>query len=144
MQIRTFLKRSYEKTKANLLFIFTRFVAYFSKLLSSYVVSWSRLSFSFLHPCKESNVSCFVDTVNFTIFQNVIAWRVYIFSGCERIFYKEQFFLFVTLKACFWSPKASALDENESEKYTLTIFLFLMCSANIDSSNTSSSSRTLL
>ena len=83
-------------------------------------------------------------TVNLTIFQNVIASRVYIFSGCERILQKEQFFLFVTLKACFWSPKASALDENESEKYTLTIFLFLMCSANIDSSNTSSSSRTLL
>ena len=42
--------------------------------------------FYFLHPCKESNVSSFVNTVNFTIFQKVIASRVYlyIFSGCAE------------------------------------------------------------
>ena len=64
MQIRVFLKRSYEKTKANLQFIFTGFVAQFSKFLSSYILSLSRLSFYFLHPYKESNVSCFDDTAN--------------------------------------------------------------------------------
>ena len=64
MQIRAFLKRSYEKTKANLQFIFKGFVAQFSKFLSSYILSLSGLSFYFLHPYKESNVSCFDDTAN--------------------------------------------------------------------------------
>ena len=79
MQIRAFSKRSYEKTKGSLYFIFTRFDTHFSKLLSSYILSRFRIFFYFLHPCKESNVSSFVDTVNFTIFQKVIAPRVYIF-----------------------------------------------------------------
>ena len=64
MQIRAFSKHSYEKTKANLQFIFTGFVAQFSKFLSSYILSLSRLSFYFLHPYKESNVSCFDDTAH--------------------------------------------------------------------------------
>ena len=68
MQIRAFSKHSYERTKANLQFIFTGFVAQFSKFLSSYILSLFRLSLYFLHPYKESNVLCFDDTVNFTIF----------------------------------------------------------------------------
>ena len=112
MQIGAYSKRSYEKTKANLWIIFTRFFAQFSKFPSSYIISWSRLSFQFLHPCQESNVSCFEDTVNFTIFQMVIASRVYIFGSCERVLLKELFFLFVIRKPFFGQPKASALDEN--------------------------------
>ena len=99
MQIGAYSKRSYEKTKANLYFIFTRFVVQFSKFPSSYIVSWSRLFFYFLHPCKGSNVSCFDDIVNFTIVQKVIASRVCIFSSCGRVLLKELFFLFVILKA---------------------------------------------
>ena len=44
-------------------------------------------------------------TVNFTIFQKVIASRVYIFSDCERVLFKELFFLFVILKALFSPPE---------------------------------------
>ena len=72
MQIRAFSKRSYEKTKGSLYFIFTSFDTHFSKLLSSYILSRFRNFFYFLHSCKESNVSSFVDTVNFTIFQKAI------------------------------------------------------------------------
>ena len=43
MQIRAFSKRSYEKTKGSLFFIFTRFDTHFSKLLSSYILSWFRI-----------------------------------------------------------------------------------------------------
>ena len=39
MQIRAFSKRSYEKTKGSLFFIFTRFDTHFSKSLSSYILS---------------------------------------------------------------------------------------------------------
>ena len=67
-----------------------------------------------LHPCKESKVSYFDDTMNFTIFQKVIASMVYIVNGCERVLLKKQFFLFVILKAFFGPPKASTLDENVS------------------------------
>ena len=86
MQIRAFSNRSYEKTKGNLYIILTRFSTHFSKLLSSYILSRFRIFFYFLHPCKESNVSSFVNTVNFTIFQKIIASRVYlyIFSGCAE------------------------------------------------------------
>ena len=72
MQIRAFSKRSYKKTKGSLYFIFASFNTHFSKLLSSYILSPFRIFFYFLHPCKESNVSSFVDTVNFTIFQKVM------------------------------------------------------------------------
>ena len=105
-QIGAYSKRSYEKTKANLYFIFTRFVVQFSKFPSSYIVSWSRLFFYFLHPCKESNVSCFDDIVNFTIVQKVIASRVCIFSSCGRVLLKELFFFFVILKAFLWPAKS--------------------------------------
>ena len=39
VQIRAFSKRSYEKTKGSLYFIFTSFDTHFSKLLSSYILS---------------------------------------------------------------------------------------------------------
>ena len=109
LQIRAFSNRSYEKTKGNLYFILTRFGTHFSKLFSSYILSRFRILFYFLHPCKESNVSSFVDTVNFTIFQKVIASRIYlyIFSGCENCLLKKKhaFFLYVILKAIFWPAK---------------------------------------
>ena len=62
--------------------------------------------FYFLHPCKESNVSCFDDTVNFTIVQKVMASRVCIFSSCGRVLWKELFFFFVILKAFLWPAKS--------------------------------------
>ena len=91
MQTGVFSKRSYEKAKGSLHFIFTSFDTHFSKLLSSYILSGFRIFFYFLHPFKESNVSSFVDTVNFNIFQKVIASRVhlYIFSGCENCLLKK-------------------------------------------------------
>ena len=82
MQIRAFSKRSYEKTKGILYFIFTSFDTHFSKLLSSYVLSRFRIFFYFLHPCKESNVSSFVDTVNFTIFQKVMHQSISAAPSC--------------------------------------------------------------
>ena len=78
MQIEAFSKRSYEKPKGSLYFIFTRCDKVFSKLLSSYVLSRFKIFFYFLHPFKESNVSSFVDTVNFTIFQKVVVSRVHL------------------------------------------------------------------
>ena len=113
MQIRAFSKRSYEKTKGSLYFIFTRFDTHFSKLLSSYILPRFRIFFYFLHPCKESNVSSFVDTVNFTIYQKVIASRVYLYilSGCENCLLKKpcilpvchtkSFFLARQNRACY-------------------------------------------
>ena len=91
MQIRAFSKRLYEKTKGSLYFIFTRFDTHFSKLLSSYILPRFRIFSYFLHPCKESNVSSFVDTVNFTFYQKVIASRVYLYilSGCENCLLKK-------------------------------------------------------
>ena len=69
--------------------------------------------FLFLIPVQRRlNVSCFDETMNFTIFQKVIASRVYIFNIYKRVLLKELFFLFVILKAFFGPPKASALDEN--------------------------------
>ena len=118
MQIRAVSKCSCKKTKGSLYFIFTRFGTHFSKLLSSCLLSKFRIFFYFLHPCKESNVSSFVDTVNFTIFQNVIASRVYlyIFSGCENCLLKKPCILPVchTKSFFFGPPKSSALDENIS------------------------------
>ena len=71
--------------------------------------------FYLLHPCKESSVSSFVETVNFTLFRKVIASRVYIFSGCESCILKEPFVLYVCHTISFFDPpKASALDENVS------------------------------
>ena len=52
--------------------------------------------------------------MNFAIFQKVIASRIYVFSGCERVLLKELFFLFVILRAFFGPTKASAVDENAS------------------------------
>ena len=137
MQImsRAFLKCSYTRTIKRKLISSSPlqwFVAHFSKFLSSYILSWFRLSFYFLHPCKESNVSCFDDTMNFTICQKVIASRVYIVNGCERVLLKENFFLFVILKAFFW-PAKSERTRRKWFKYTFTIFPFLIHSADIDS-----------
>ena len=111
MQIEAFSKRSYEKTKGSLYFIFTSFDTHFSKLLSSYILSRFRIFFYFLHPFKESNVSSFVDTVNFTIFQRVIASRVYLYiylAVVKIVFWKNHAFLLYVI------PKLSALDENVS------------------------------
>ena len=71
------LKRSYRKTKGSLYFILTRFDTHFSKLLSSYnFIDLGFFCTSYTRSKKVSNVSSFVDTVNFTIFQKVIASRV--------------------------------------------------------------------
>ena len=52
--------------------------------------------------------------MNFTIFQMVIASRVYIFSSCERVLVKELFFLFVILKPFFGQPKGEGVAYVES------------------------------
>ena len=74
MQIRAFSKRSYEKAKGSLYFIFTRFDTHFSKLLSSYILPRFRFFFYFLHPCKESNVSSFVRLFWFCYFHR-FSWK---------------------------------------------------------------------
>ena len=52
--------------------------------------------------------------MNFTIFQMVIASRVYIFSSCERVLLKELFFLFVILKPFFGQPQGEGVAYVES------------------------------
>ena len=137
LRVGAFSKWSYTITKKWMLISGSPlqwFVAHFSKFLSIYILSWFRLSFYLLHSCKESNVSYFDDTMNFTIFQKVIASRVYIVNGCERVLLKEQFFLFVILKAVFWPTKT----RRKCIKHTFTIFPFLIHSADIDSNTFSS------
>ena len=138
MQIRAFSKRSYEKTKGSLFFIFTRFDTHFSKLPSSYILSWFRIFFYFLHPYKECNVSSFVDTVNFTIFQKVIASRLYIYiylAVVKIVFWKKHaFFLYVILiKAFFWPVKIERARRKCIKRTLITISPFLIYSANIAS-----------
>ena len=101
MQIRAFSKRSYKKMKANPQFIFTEFVAQFSKFLSSYILSLSRLSFYFLHGYTRTKKVMFRALMRprITSFQKDIASRVYIFNSYKRVLLKELFFLFVILKA---------------------------------------------
>ena len=53
MQIRAFSKRSYEKMKGILYFIFTSFDTHFSKLLSSYVLSRIRIFSIFYTRAKK-------------------------------------------------------------------------------------------
>ena len=53
MQIEAFSKRSYEKTKGSLYFIFTSFDTHFSKLLSSYVLSRIRIFSIFYTRAKK-------------------------------------------------------------------------------------------
>ena len=89
MQIEAFSKRSYQKTKGSLYFIFTSFGTHFSKVYFQAIFHLAvGFFFYFLHPFKESNVSSIVDTVNFTIFQKAIASMVYlyIFSGVKIVF----------------------------------------------------------
>ena len=68
MQIRAFSKRSYKTTETCFYLKFTGFVAHFFKLLLTYILSISVLSFHSLYPRTEGNASYFVDTVNFTVF----------------------------------------------------------------------------
>ena len=68
MQIRAFLKRSYKTRKTCFYLKFTGFVTHFLKLLSTYILSRSMLSFHSFHSRTEVSVSYFVDTVNFTGF----------------------------------------------------------------------------
>ena len=100
--------------------VFTRFVTHFSKLQFQAIFY---LDLDFLS--KESNVSLFDDTVNFTIFQKAIASRIYTFRGWESCALKEPFFLYVILtKTLFW-PAKSKRARRKCIKCTFTIFLFL-------------------
>ena len=99
MQIRAFSKRSYEKTKANLQFIVTGFVAQFSKFLSSYIF-YLYLDFLFISYTRTKKVMFrALMTPRITSFQKDTASRVYIFNSYKRVLLKELFFLFVILKA---------------------------------------------
>ena len=96
MQIRVFTKRSYEKTKGSLYFIFTSFDTNFSKLLSSYILSRFRI-FSFSYTREFYHFS-----------EGNIASRVYlyIFSGCENCLLKKPCILPVChTKSFFWPAK---------------------------------------
>ena len=53
MQIEAFSKRSYQKTKGSLYFIFTSFGTHFSKVLSSYISSRCRIFFLFFTPVQR-------------------------------------------------------------------------------------------
>ena len=68
MQITTFSKRSYKTTETYFCLEFKGFATHFLKLLSTYILSRSMLSFRSFYPRTEGNVSCFVDTLNFTEF----------------------------------------------------------------------------
>ena len=68
MQIRAFSKHSYKTMETCFHLKFTGFVTHFLKLLSTYILSRSVLSFYSLYPRTEGNVSYFVDIVNFTVF----------------------------------------------------------------------------
>ena len=103
------------KTKASLYLIFARFVTHFSKILWSYILSWSRLSFYFLHPCKKSNLPSLVDTWILPYFRGLEhKGYIYYFSGCESYLLKRLFFLFVILKPFFGQPKGEGVAYVES------------------------------
>ena len=68
MQIRAFSKRSYKTTEICFYLKFTGFVTHPLKLLSTYILSRSMLSFHSFYPRTKVNVLYFVDTVNFTVF----------------------------------------------------------------------------
>ena len=68
MQIRAFSKHPYKTTETCFYLKFTGFVTHFLKLLSTYILSRSVLSFHSLYSLTEGNVSYFVDIVNFTVF----------------------------------------------------------------------------
>ena len=58
MQIKAFSKRSYKTTETCFCLKFTGFVTHFLKLLSTYILSWSMLSFQFFLPSNRRQ--CFV------------------------------------------------------------------------------------
>ena len=68
MQIRAFSKRSYKTTETCFCLKFTGFVTHFLKLLSTYILSRSMLSFHSFYPRTEGSVSYFLDTLNFIVF----------------------------------------------------------------------------
>ena len=110
MQIEVFSKRSYQKTKGSLYFIFTSFGTHFSKVLSSYISSRCRIFFYFLHPFKESNVSSFVDTVNFTILSegnSIKGIFIYIQRLLKLSFEKNMHYILPVChtKSFFWPAK---------------------------------------
>ena len=118
MQIRAFSKRSYKTTETCFHLKFTGFVTHFLKLLSTYILSRSMLSFHSFYSRTQCNVSYFVDTVNFTVFWKTVTSKAYKISACKGAFLKEQLFLFVILIIYyyiyyFFGPlKASALEQN--------------------------------
>ena len=65
MQIRAFSKPAYEKNeRQSILHLYKLWYTFLKVTFKLYFISiWD--FFYFLHPCKESNVSSFVDTVNF-------------------------------------------------------------------------------
>ena len=106
MQIRAFSKRSYKTTETCFYLKFTGFVTHPLKLLLIYILSRSMLSFYSFYPRTEVNVSYFVDTVNFTIFQKAVTSKAYKISACKGALLKEQLFLFVILILIFWPAKS--------------------------------------
>ena len=141
MQIRAFSKHSYEKTKANPQFIFTGSFAHFSKFLSRYIYLDLGFRSICLHPCKECNVSCFGDREFYHISEGYSIKGIYI----QRL--RKSSFQRTILPVCYtkssFQPAKSERARQKCIKDTLTIFPFLIYSANIDS-NPFSSSRTLL
>ena len=68
MQIGAFSKCSYKTRKTCFYLKLTGFVTHFLKLLSTYILSRSMLSFHSFYSRTQCSVSYFVDTVDFTVF----------------------------------------------------------------------------
>ena len=98
MQIRAFSKRSYEKTKANLQFIFTGLLH--NSQIFFQAIFYLYLSFLFISYTRTKKVMFrALMTPRITSFQKDIASRVYIFNSYKRVLLKELLVLFVILKA---------------------------------------------
>ena len=101
MQTRAFSKRLHKTTETCLYLKFTGFVTHVLKLLSTYNLSRSMPSFHSLYSRTQCNVSHFVDTVNFTVFQKAVTSGAYKISASKGAFLKEQLFLVSAISLVF-------------------------------------------
>ena len=124
MQIRAFSKSSHKKTETCFYLKFTGFVTHFIKLLSTYILSRSMLSFHSFYSRTQCNVSYFVDTVNFTVFWKAVTSGAYKISACKGAFLKEQLFLFVILIFIFFWPAKSECARAKLVSAISHVFLF--------------------
>ena len=124
MEIRAFSKRWYEKTRACLYFIFSRFQTIFYLDLHFLSISSTRGK-----KAMQRFVLCYHQFFfPYLTFQKVITSRVYKFRGCERNLLKEPSFLFVILKNSQLINYISSL----SFSLALSLFFFFFFSVSGD------------